>query len=215
MWIDKLGEKVSSNIHCRHPSSKLRELTLEGRQKKEEEFRTHRCSSCGPPSLSLCNSSPSAVPHRSGAEARHRRPPRQDPEAKDELPPAAMRVPLGLESSAARARLRVRRLGLVWGQDGIEFMVGRWGGDLNMSKDDSWWAGLGWNYIWWAIFRSRVNPRVRNKIRTQTWFCASRVQVQPAGEKMQLNPHPLNAKPTGDPKPEPELTSLELGISSL
>jgi hypothetical protein len=57
-------------------------------------------------------------------------------------PAAAMRVPLGLGSSAARARLRVRRLGLVWGRDGIGFRVGRWSGDLNMSKDDSYWAGL-------------------------------------------------------------------------
>jgi hypothetical protein len=53
-----------------------------------------------------------------------------------------------------------------------------------------------------------VNPRVRNKTRTQTRFCTGRVRVQPAGEKMHPTPHPSGANPAGDPKPEPELPSL-------
>jgi hypothetical protein len=57
-----------------------------------------------------------------------------------------------------------------------------------------------------VFFRFRVHPRVKNETRIQTRFCAGRVQV--VATKMHPNPHPSGAKPTGDLKPEPELSSL-------
>jgi hypothetical protein len=50
--------------------------------------------------------------------------------------------------------------------------------------------------------------RLKNETHTRTWFCVSRVWVQPVGVKMNSNLHPSSLKPTSDPKLKPELPSL-------
>jgi hypothetical protein len=58
-----------------------------------------------------------------------------------------------------------------------------------------------------SFFEFQVHPQVKNETRTQTRFCAGRVQV--VATKMHPNPHPSGAKLTSDPKPESELPSLQ------
>jgi hypothetical protein len=48
----------------------------------------------------------------------------------------------------------------------------------------------GSEFFWVSnFFGFQAHPRVKNKTRTQTQFCAGWVQIQVTGAKMHLNPH--------------------------
>jgi hypothetical protein len=77
----------------------------------------------------------------------------------------------------------------------------------------SFWVFSGLGFLSEFFFKFRVHPWVKNE--TQTRFCAGRVWVQPMGAKMNPKPHPSGLKPTGDPKPKAELSSLFMAILKL